>query len=375
MAGEALDERRLSNHGPLVRQFESELAPPARRPHCIAVGNATVALEIAIRALELTGEVIVPSFTFIATAHALEWVGLPPVFCDIDPATHNLDPARGRGAHHAANQRHPRRPSLGPALRRRRPAGDRRGPRPEARLRRRPCLRLRRQGPLRSAASGDAEIFSFHATKFVNSFEGGAIATDDDALAARVRLLKNFGFAGYDKVVSLGTNGKMSEIAAAMGLVNLQVDRRVPGPQSPSVRPISPGLGGHPRAFPDRLRRGRPQQPSVHRPGGRGSLVRLEPGRDLRRPAGRERPGPPLFLARMPPRRAVSYRGSGGGPASSPDGGLGRPGPGAPRGSVLGGAGRGDDRGSPARGVDPAGGHPPPAFLLRPRSRLEPRGR
>ena len=69
---------------------------------------------------------------------------------------------------------------------------------------------------------GDAEVFSFHATKFFNTFEGGAVATNDDELAARMRLMRNFGFAGYDEVVYLGTNGKMSEMAAAMGLTSLE---------------------------------------------------------------------------------------------------------------------------------------------------------
>lgn len=69
---------------------------------------------------------------------------------------------------------------------------------------------------------GDAEVFSFHATKFVNSFEGGAVVTNDDLLAAKMRLMKNFGFAGYDNVTYVGTNGKMSEISAAMGLTSLE---------------------------------------------------------------------------------------------------------------------------------------------------------
>jgi dTDP-4-amino-4,6-dideoxygalactose transaminase len=69
---------------------------------------------------------------------------------------------------------------------------------------------------------GDAEVFSFHATKFVNSFEGGAVVTDDDRLAARVRSMKNFGFAGYDEVTGPGTNGKMAEVCAAMGLTSLE---------------------------------------------------------------------------------------------------------------------------------------------------------
>ena len=69
---------------------------------------------------------------------------------------------------------------------------------------------------------GDAEVFSFHATKFFNTFEGGAVVTNDDDLAAKMRLMKNFGFSGYDNVIYIGTNGKMTEVAAAMGLTNLE---------------------------------------------------------------------------------------------------------------------------------------------------------
>jgi dTDP-4-amino-4,6-dideoxygalactose transaminase len=69
---------------------------------------------------------------------------------------------------------------------------------------------------------GEAEVFSFHATKFFNTFEGGAIATNNDELAAKIRLMKNFGFKGYDNVIYIGTNGKMTEIAAAMGLTELE---------------------------------------------------------------------------------------------------------------------------------------------------------
>jgi dTDP-4-amino-4,6-dideoxygalactose transaminase len=69
---------------------------------------------------------------------------------------------------------------------------------------------------------GDAEVFSFHATKFVNAFEGGAVVTNNDELASRIRLMKNFGFSGYDEVIYVGTNGKMSEVSAAMGLTSLE---------------------------------------------------------------------------------------------------------------------------------------------------------
>src|SRR6185369_4492421 len=69
---------------------------------------------------------------------------------------------------------------------------------------------------------GRAEVFSFHATKIMHTFEGGAIVTNDDELAAKIRLMKNFGFSGYDNVIYIGTNGKMSEISAAMGLTSLE---------------------------------------------------------------------------------------------------------------------------------------------------------
>ena len=87
-----LERQWLSNNGPLVREFEEAIAQRIGVAHCIAMCNGTIALEIAIRALELTGEVIVPSYTFVATAHALQWQEITPVFADIDPSTHNLDP-------------------------------------------------------------------------------------------------------------------------------------------------------------------------------------------------------------------------------------------------------------------------------------------
>ena len=92
--GDVIDRRWLTNDGPLVREFEEAVAALLGVPHCIAMCNGTVALEIAIRAAGLSGEVIVPPFTFVATAHALQWQEITPVFCDIDPRTHNIDPAR-----------------------------------------------------------------------------------------------------------------------------------------------------------------------------------------------------------------------------------------------------------------------------------------
>src|SRR5947207_12353509 len=88
-----LDQRWFTNNGPFVQQFEQRLAEFVGVRHCVAMCNATVALEIAIRALELRGEVIVPAYTFVATAHALQWQEMTPVFADIDPQTHLIDPA------------------------------------------------------------------------------------------------------------------------------------------------------------------------------------------------------------------------------------------------------------------------------------------
>ena len=87
-----LDRNWLTNGGPLVAEFERRVALEAGVKHCIAVTNGTIALELAVRSLGLTGEVIVPAFTFIASAHALAWHRVTPVFCDADPVTHTIDP-------------------------------------------------------------------------------------------------------------------------------------------------------------------------------------------------------------------------------------------------------------------------------------------
>lgn len=216
-----LDRRWLTNEGPYVQEFERRIMGITGVAHCVATCNGTVALEIGIRAAGLTQEVIVPSFTFVATAHALQWQGITPVFCDIDPSTHTLDPARVEalitprttgiiGVHLWG------RPcSIGQL----------------SEIARHRGLKLlfdaahafggSHQGRM-IGGFGDAEVFSFHATKFVNSFEGGAIVTGDSDLAARARMMRNFGFVDYDDVRYVGTNGKMAEVAAAMGLTSLE---------------------------------------------------------------------------------------------------------------------------------------------------------
>jgi dTDP-4-amino-4,6-dideoxygalactose transaminase len=216
-----LDRRWFSNDGPYVKYFEKEIAEYLGVKHCIAMCNGTIALEIVIRALELKGEVIVPSFTFIATAHSLQWQEITPVFCDIDHRTHHIDPeaiekmitprTSGIMGVHTWG-----RPCAIEAL---------------SDVARKHNLKLLFDAAQAFGCSysgrmignfGSAEVFSFHATKFFNTFEGGAVVTNNDDLAKKIRLMKNFGFAGYDNVIYIGTNGKMSEVSAAMGLTNLE---------------------------------------------------------------------------------------------------------------------------------------------------------
>ena len=218
---DVLDQRRFTNNGPYVVEFERRIEGLLGVAHAIATCNGTVALELAIRACDLKGEVIVPSFTFIATAHALQWQGIRPVFCDIDERSFTLDP---RAVERAIT---PQTTGIIGVHLWGRPC-DVEGLSDVARARGLTLLfdaahafgGFHRGQPI--GTFGRAEVFSFHATKFVSTFEGGAVVTNDSALAARIRLMKNFGFAGYDNVVYVGTNGKMSEIAAAMGLTSLE---------------------------------------------------------------------------------------------------------------------------------------------------------
>ena len=215
-----LDRRWLTNMGPYSQEFERRVEHMLGVKHCIAMCNGTVALEIAIRALGLTGEVIVPSMTFIATVHALQWQEVTPIFCDIAPGEFHLDPEK------IERLITPRTTGI---------IG--------VHLWGRPCeveslteiadrwnLKLLFDAAHAFGCShhgrmvgnfGQAEVFSFHATKCINTFEGGAIVTNDDALAAKIRLMTNFGFGGTDKVIYIGTNGKMNEVSAAMGITSL----------------------------------------------------------------------------------------------------------------------------------------------------------
>ena len=216
-----LERKWLSNQGPFVEEFEERICTKLGVKHCIAVASGTAGLQIASRALELTGEVIIPAFTFIATAHALKWQGMNPVFADIDPKTHNISPEAvesligpktsgilgvhlwGRACQLDALEELAKRYEIELLFDASHAFG---------------CS----LGKQMIGNFGSAEVFSFHATKLVNCFEGGAIVTNNDEVADRARKIANFGFTGMDQVDSLGTNGKMNEASAAMGLSSLE---------------------------------------------------------------------------------------------------------------------------------------------------------
>jgi dTDP-4-amino-4,6-dideoxygalactose transaminase len=239
------DHRWLTNNGPMVQQLERRIAELHGVKHCVAICNGTVALEIAIRALKLEGEVIIPSYTFIATAHALHWQAISPVFADIDPVTHNLDPDAVR------RMITPRTTGIiGVHLwGRGAPVDELQSIADEYGLKlmfdAAHAFGCSHQGKM-IGSFGICEVLSFHATKFFNTFEGGAVITNDDELAETMRLMRNFGFMGLDKVIHPGTNGKMIEVAAAMGLVNLDAIDSVIASNLRNYRTYRVALGGLP---------------------------------------------------------------------------------------------------------------------------------
>ncbi len=225
MVEDVLDRRWLTNDGPLVREFEEQVASISEARHCIAVANGTLAATLLLDTMGLRGSAVVPSFTFIATPHAAEWAGLDAVFADIEEDTHHLYQSSVTSA-----LTHETAVVVGVHLW---------GGILDAKsldiseLDGIPLVydaahafgsTLHGRG---IGAHGVASTLSFHATKFINTFEGGAVLTDDDALAAELRLRRNFGFAGYDEVTRLGTNAKLNEVSAAQGLSMLAVMQHI----------------------------------------------------------------------------------------------------------------------------------------------------
>lgn len=220
---QAFDRNYLTNDGPFARKLEEEIAQRHRVKHALLVCNATLAQQILLRAMGLhDGEALVSANTFIATAHACEWQGVKPVFCDLEWDSLGLDPDDAAGritektraiipTHLFGNMVDmPRLVEL----------ARKRGLKMLVDAAHAFDCDLNGTPP---GGFGVPEFFSFHATKYFSTMEGGAIVTDDDALASELKSLRNFGFAGVDRVTGMGTNTKISEVSAAFGVASLPV--------------------------------------------------------------------------------------------------------------------------------------------------------
>lgn len=216
------DNKQLSNNGPMVRRLENALGGYLKAENLSLFSNGTIALQIACRALKLTGEVITTPFTFAATPHSLVWSGLTPVFCDIEDKTLNLDPGC------IEEMITPKTTAIMPVhvygnpcqVDRIQKLADRYGLKVIYDAAH--AFGVEVDGkPI--GAFGDISMFSLHATKVYHSVEGGALAFSGPELKERADLLRNFGIKGDDDVGEAGTNGKMNELQAAVGLLLLEI--------------------------------------------------------------------------------------------------------------------------------------------------------
>jgi dTDP-4-amino-4,6-dideoxygalactose transaminase len=211
----------LTNNGQFHREFEAVLRERLGVPQVSLFNNGTIALVTALRALGISGEVITTPYSFVATAHSLLWNNIRPVFVDIDPQTMNLDPRRIE----AALSRDTRAilpvhcyglPCDVAGIRR---VADAHGLKVVYDAAHAFGVTL---GGASLVAHGDLAVLSFHATKVFNTFEGGAVVSHDAATKRHIDQLKNFGIMGEVTVEAIGINGKMNEVQAAFGLLQLQ---------------------------------------------------------------------------------------------------------------------------------------------------------
>jgi dTDP-4-amino-4,6-dideoxygalactose transaminase len=217
----------ITNNGYYHQKLEEALSEYLKVPYISLFTNGTLPLITALQALRITGEVITTPYSFVATTHAIWWNGIKPVFVDIDPTTFNIDPDKIEAAITTKTS------AIMPVH----VYGN-------------PCETDKIQAiadkyglkVIYDAAhafgveengksileAGDISTLSFHATKVYNTIEGGAMVLKDEQTKKRIDYLKNFGFAGETEVVAPGINGKMDEIRAAYGLLNLkQVNKAI----------------------------------------------------------------------------------------------------------------------------------------------------
>lgn len=211
----------LTNGGPFHQQLEKALCDYLDVPHLALLSNGTLGLVTALQALRVTGEVITTPYSFVATAHSLLWNGIKPVFVDINPDTLNLDPARIEAAIT------PQTTAIMPVHCYGHPCDVEAIQRIADNYNLKVIYDAAHAFGVQDAGGsilrhGDLSVLSFHATKVFNTFEGGAIICPDAKTKQRIDHLKNFGFVDETTVVAPGINGKMSEINAAFGLLQLK---------------------------------------------------------------------------------------------------------------------------------------------------------
>jgi dTDP-4-amino-4,6-dideoxygalactose transaminase len=216
----------LSNDGPFHTEFEKKLADYLGIKHLNLFVNATIALIVALKSLEISeGEVITTPFTFPATVHVLWWNRLTPVFCDIEEKTFNIDPEK------IESLITPRTKAILPVHVYGNPCdvvaiqkiADRHGLKVIYDAAHVFGVKLNGESILRY---GDISALSFHATKLFNTIEGGALICRNNEIKEKIRFLKNFGIAGEETVIGPGINGKMNEFQAAFGLLELELVER-----------------------------------------------------------------------------------------------------------------------------------------------------
>ncbi|MGC3895548.1 DegT/DnrJ/EryC1/StrS family aminotransferase [Pseudomonas urmiensis] len=215
------DNKILTNGGPMHQQLEQALCEYLGVEHVALFNNGTIALLTALQALRVTGEVITTPYSFVATAHSLLWNGIKPVFADIHPVTLNLDPEKIEAAIT------PQTSAIMPVHCYGNPCDVQAIQRIADNYNLRVIYDAAHAFGVEDAGGsvlrhGDLSVLSFHATKVFNTFEGGAIICPDAKTKKRIDQLKNFGFVDEVTVVAPGINGKMSEINAAFGLLQLQ---------------------------------------------------------------------------------------------------------------------------------------------------------
>ena len=215
------DNQWLTNNGPFHQKFESELCKYLGVKHISVFCNGTIALLVAIKALELKGEIITTPYSFVATSHAIKWNNIDPVFVDIDSKDCNINPDLIEKAISKTTT------AILPVHVYGNPCKIGK----ISNIAKKYNLKVifdsaHAFGVKQNGESilnfGDLSILSFHATKVFNTFEGGAIISNSSEMKQKIDDLKNFAFHGEDKIAGLGINGKMNEIQAAMGLLQLK---------------------------------------------------------------------------------------------------------------------------------------------------------